>query len=348
MQASTYSTALPFGSIAWTQRLLSAQVQGNDALDAEAGGGPDLALDEEAPVSTRRLALAAGVEWSIDQAELVQGAPPWAAAHGIEDELVSRWRAGERAAGDELVRLCTPLLRSFFRRRTTHNVDELMQRTLVACIHAIDRFEGRSTFRSFLLGIAHKQLMMSVRGSRRQHVALQSEASGDDNPSQLLSNKEDVRSVAMALNETSPQFRRVLELFYWDDLSVEEIAQLLGLPAGTVKSRLARGRSMIKARIVEAASTTSKTPRFRGAVPLPASVSLLRDRMIDSRSIPTHEENEKNDSAAIHPPNVSDRRTRSSFCTVHGVRGGGRIEGRTRLPGHLQERPGAGAVRPTG
>jgi RNA polymerase sigma factor (sigma-70 family) len=184
-----------------------------------------------------------------------------------EDLLVERWRAGDRAAGNELVRTCKPLLRSFFRRRTNENIDELIQRTLVACIQALGRFEGRSSFRSFLLGIAHKQFLMSLRSKRPHAFATSSLETYPDRPcppescpSELLASKEDERTVAAALNHTPPPFRRVLEMFYWDDLTVEEIARTLDLPVGTVKSRLARGRSVVKARIVEA-----DRPAHRGA-----------------------------------------------------------------------------------
>src|SRR5690349_13238259 len=48
--------------------------------------------------------------------------------------LLRRWRAGDRAAGDELIALCKPVLFWFFRRRTDDNVEELVQGTLAACI----------------------------------------------------------------------------------------------------------------------------------------------------------------------------------------------------------------------
>jgi RNA polymerase sigma-70 factor (ECF subfamily) len=56
-----------------------------------------------------------------------------------------------------------------------------------------------------------------------------------------------------ALNETPSPFREVLRMFYWDELPVEEIARILAISSGTVKSRLARGRSMIRERIMAAA-----------------------------------------------------------------------------------------------
>src|SRR5262249_51814219 len=135
-----------------------------------------------------------------------RSASPMMDPNSTENSLLERWRAGDRAAGDELMQLCKPMLRWFFRRRTSENVEELVQGTLVACIQALENFEGRSSFKTFLLGIAHKQFLMSLRANRPREVppALQYRA---PSPSQVFASKEEVRSVSDALNDTSPAFR---------------------------------------------------------------------------------------------------------------------------------------------
>jgi RNA polymerase sigma-70 factor (ECF subfamily) len=178
-----------------------------------------------------------------------------------EDMLLDQWRAGDREAADELLRRCKPMLAAFFRRRTTENVDELVQRTLVACIQSIVNFEGRSSFKAFLLGIARNQFLMSLRSNKPREKPAAVSTFPEDSPSQLVASKEELRILAAALNATSPPFRQVLKMFYWDDLSVEEIARTLDVPAGTVKSRLGRGRSMIKAHIIEAAGPSATVAR---------------------------------------------------------------------------------------
>jgi RNA polymerase sigma factor (sigma-70 family) len=178
-----------------------------------------------------------------------------------EDALLDQWRAGDREAADELLRRCKPMLSAFFRRRTGENVDELVQRTLVACLQAISNFEGRSSFKGFLLGIARNQFLMSLRSNKPHEKPAMVSTYPEDSPSQLVASKEELRILAAALNATSPPFRQVLKMFYWDDLSVEEIARTLDVPAGTVKSRLGRGRSMIKARIIEAAGSSQGVAR---------------------------------------------------------------------------------------
>lgn len=182
-------------------------------------------------------------------------------AECTEDMLLDQWRAGDRDAADELLRRCEPLLAAFFRRRTTENVDELMQRTLVACMQSIGNFEGRSSFKAFLLGIARNQFLMNLRSNKPHQELAPVSTFPEDGPSQLVASKEELRILAAALNATSPPFRQVLKMFYWDDLSVDEIARTLDVPTGTVKSRLGRGRSMIKAWIVEAAGRSTPLAR---------------------------------------------------------------------------------------
>jgi RNA polymerase sigma-70 factor (ECF subfamily) len=174
-----------------------------------------------------------------------------------EETLLEYWRSGDRDAADELLRRCKPMLGAFFRRRTTQNVDELVQRTLVACVQSIDHFEGRSTFKAFLFGIARNQFLMNLRTRPTAEQQAPTSTFPEDSPSQLVASKEELKILVQALNATSGPFRQVLRMFYWDDLSVEEIAKTLDVPAGTVKSRLGRGRLMIKAKIIEATGSTN-------------------------------------------------------------------------------------------
>ena len=150
-----------------------------------------------------------------------------------ENLSLERWRGGDRAAGDELMQLCKPMLRWFFRRRTADNVEELAQGTLVGACRPSSISEGRSSFKTFLLGIAHKQFLMSLRANRpRELPAAMQHPRSEPEPDSLSASKEEVRSVSDALNHTSPAFRQVLEMFYWEELSVDEIARTLDVRPG--------------------------------------------------------------------------------------------------------------------
>jgi RNA polymerase sigma-70 factor (ECF subfamily) len=168
-----------------------------------------------------------------------------------EMRLIRNWRSGDRNAGDKLLRRYTSVLERFFARRVAHNVDDLVQRTLLACTQAVDRFEGRSSFKSYLLGIAQYQLLMSLRVETSSPVEAPTLSTRpDESPSQLAAFRQEQLILVSALIKLEPEFRRALTLFYWGGLSVEQIAEELGVRPGTVKSRLSRGREMIRERLM--------------------------------------------------------------------------------------------------
>jgi RNA polymerase sigma factor (sigma-70 family) len=173
---------------------------------------------------------------------------------GTEARLLEEWRAGDRAAGNALLRYYTPALQAFLGRRTSRNVDDLVQRTLLACVESIGRFEGRSTFKSFLLGIARNQFFMSLRSDS----GAAGEASGlatwpEESPSQLFVAKQEHQIIGAALARVALPFRTVLKMYYLDGLSIEEIGGALGISLGTVKSRLSRGRAVMRGMLLEKA-----------------------------------------------------------------------------------------------
>lgn len=168
-------------------------------------------------------------------------------------KLIRSWRSGDRRSGDRLLRRYVPTLKTYFTRRVNRNVDELVQRTLFACVEAVDRFEGRSSFKSYLLGIAQNQFLMSLRAdapSGTLQELSQLPTQSDDTPSQLVAFREEQFILLRALVHVEREFLSVLKLFYWSQMSVEEVAVELGIPAGTVKSRLARGRAMLKSNLL--------------------------------------------------------------------------------------------------
>ncbi|HVR20456.1 MAG TPA: sigma-70 family RNA polymerase sigma factor [Polyangiaceae bacterium] len=172
--------------------------------------------------------------------------------HGVmaddnTERLLLSWRSGSRDAGDRLLRRYVPVLAGFFGRRASQHADDLVQRTLLACVQGIARFEGRSTFKSFLLGIARNQFLMWQRAEAfTGYEALTLPTLREDGPSHLAAVRQEHLILLGAVRRLEPEFSAVLKMFYFSDLSVEEVADELGIPTGTVKSRLARGRAALK------------------------------------------------------------------------------------------------------
>jgi RNA polymerase sigma-70 factor (ECF subfamily) len=163
------------------------------------------------------------------------------------DTLLIRWRAGSRQAGDRLLARYVQRLTAFFRKRLGSDADELVQRTLLACAQSIRNFESRSSFRTFLFGIARNQYLMYRRAEAFSgHEAVTISTRPEEGPSQLAAVRQEHVILVMALRRVEPEFSIVLKKFYWEERSVEEIATELGIPVGTVKSRLSRGRAALK------------------------------------------------------------------------------------------------------
>jgi DNA-directed RNA polymerase specialized sigma24 family protein len=73
-----------------------------------------------------------------------------------EEDLVmlERWRGGDSAAGNALFHRHFESVYRFFARKTDGDIDDLVQETFLACLHSVDAFRGRSSFRTYLFAIA--------------------------------------------------------------------------------------------------------------------------------------------------------------------------------------------------
>jgi RNA polymerase sigma-70 factor (ECF subfamily) len=165
-----------------------------------------------------------------------------------DEDLMVAFRGGDRAAFEEIFcRYRDPIWR-FFRRRVAEpeRAEELAQETFLGLLQAARRYEPRATFRSYVFSIAFNVLLASRRKSRRDAA---DDVTAIDPPARA-SDPTAVIWVRQALAELDPQDREMLMLREYDALSYEEIATLLQVPIGTVRSRLFRARMALRERLV--------------------------------------------------------------------------------------------------
>jgi len=162
-------------------------------------------------------------------------------------ELLERWRAGDREAGNALfARHFRPLFR-FFRTKVADPIaEDLTQVSFLACVDGRDKFRNASSFRTYLFAIARNQLFLHFRKRGRQDavVAFETVSMVDlgAGPSTLVAAQAEQRLLLRALRRIPVDFQIAIELYYWEGVSTSGIATVLGIPEGTVRSRLTRAR----------------------------------------------------------------------------------------------------------
>lgn len=165
-------------------------------------------------------------------------------------ELLVAWRAGDNEAGSRLLRRHFRTLYRFFRSKVSTGADDLVQQTMLACADGLHRFRGDASFKTYLLAIARTQLLMHLRRhARKDKPVVELETSVADvlgSPSRVAAGKDEQRLVLTALRHIPVDLQIAVELHYWEEMRIEDIAVVVGIPAGTVKSRLNRARRLVR------------------------------------------------------------------------------------------------------
>ncbi len=170
-------------------------------------------------------------------------------------ELLEAWRAGDERAGNRLVRRYFARVHHFFKAKVLTGAEDLTQQTFLACVEARERVDTERGFRPYLFGIARAKLLHHYRRIRRHDDRLNpletSIAGLEGSVSGLVAARQEQRLLLVALRKLPLDYQIALEMYYWEDMTVAEVATVLGAPEGTVKARLARGRALLKDHIAE-------------------------------------------------------------------------------------------------
>ncbi|MBL4684207.1 MAG: RNA polymerase sigma factor [Nannocystaceae bacterium] len=170
--------------------------------------------------------------------------------------LLDRWIDKDTAAGRSLVERHFESVHRFFRSKIDRGAEDLTQRVFAACVAEPQRFRGEGTFRAYLLGIARHILFNHFRKQRREVRALDfgvvSMEELQPSPTSALAMRGEMRLLHAALRRLPLDLQIVLELHYWEGATTAEIARIVEVPVGTVKTRLARARRRL-GREIEAA-----------------------------------------------------------------------------------------------
>jgi RNA polymerase sigma-70 factor (ECF subfamily) len=177
-----------------------------------------------------------------------------------DEVLIGRIAAGDRLAMQVLyarhhVRVYRFVLRLV---RNESMAEDLISEVFLDVWRQAGKFEGRAAVSTWLLAIARFKALSELR--RRPEEELSEEAAGAiedtaDTPDVALEKKDKGELLRKCLTELSPEHREIIDLVYYHEKSVEEVAEIVGIPEATVKTRMFYARKklaeLLKARGIE-------------------------------------------------------------------------------------------------
>ncbi len=135
------------------------------------------------------------------------------------------------------------------------DADDIAQQAFMEAARTIDRFRGESELSTWLYGIAMNLVRNYLnRAPHRVHRfepegVLDTHFASEGDPHDIVSTQQTLQRLSLLMAELPNEMREVLTLVAIDEMRYEEAAALLSVPVGTVRSRLSRARSMLKARL---------------------------------------------------------------------------------------------------
>ena len=161
--------------------------------------------------------------------------------------ILAEARAGSRLAMSRLIDRHQQAVRAFLRRVAAdrEDADDLAQETFVTAWTQLETWRGQSSVRSWLLGIAWRKARGAGRTLFRRMVRDRAWAENEALSPRSSASPEDRLALDSAMAQLNVQQRAAVALCLAEDYSHAEAAEILGLPLGTVKSQVLRGRARL-------------------------------------------------------------------------------------------------------
>ncbi len=158
--------------------------------------------------------------------------------------------SGDRAAGERLVTQAYPRIYRMLRNLSGHSeiAEDLTQQTFARAWQSLPGYRGEASLMTWLHSIAYHEFTHWLR-ARRDLQPLEDAA---EIPAPAVAEQGLITvMLRRALMQLSEEHRETFVLFYIQDLSVQEVAHILGVPVGTVKSRLSAARGRLRGMLKE-------------------------------------------------------------------------------------------------
>lgn len=184
-----------------------------------------------------------------------------------DESLVDAAQAGDRRALEALLRRHHDRIHAVCRRLAGNDADaaDATQEALLAVVRGLDRFDGRARFGTWVYRVATNACLDELRRRGRRPVPFDEEHGAlDDRPdlrrAPVAGAVADRVTVDEALQAIAPEFRACVVLRDLCDLDYAEIAEVLDIRPGTVRSRISRGRAALAQVLAGGSSAPGRRP----------------------------------------------------------------------------------------
>lgn len=169
-----------------------------------------------------------------------------------ENKLIRDLKKGKEEAYYDLINLYgNKLLKStYLIIKDEKEAEDIVQETFIRVFKYIKNFNSKSSLYTWIYRITHNVTMDFLKSSIPTIPYEDYFESKEDIEETILLNLE-MENIRSGLDNLSLIYKQVLVLFYFDDLSIKEISEVLDEKEGTIKSRLSRGRSELRRFLVE-------------------------------------------------------------------------------------------------
>ncbi len=175
--------------------------------------------------------------------------------YSTDNEIIEQIIAGKRSMFAHLIDRYKEQAMTLAMRmlKNREDAEEASQDAFVRAYNALDKFERRSKFSTWLYRIVFNVCATRLR-KKNIDVTLLRDDENPENPEELYPSvvplveyeqKELITLIKMAIEELPEKYAMILSLFYFQELSYDEICDVTQLPLGTVKTQLFRARSLL-------------------------------------------------------------------------------------------------------
>lgn len=191
-------------------------------------------------------------------------------------------QSNDAAAAADFKSLLEPVLEPAYRTayhltRNEADAEELVQEAALLAFKGFGRFKPGTNFKAWFFTILRNRFISTYRKKQREIKTVELEDAPElymysksvesglsaqtSEPAKYVIEQLDAEQVATALSELPMEFREAATLYFTQDMSYHDIAEVLGVPVGTVRSRLHRGRKLLQKKLWHLAEDYGLVPQ---------------------------------------------------------------------------------------